>query len=1248
MSIALQPLIFPLWGVRLIEASAGTGKTYTIAALYIRLILGHGAGTDIGFSRALLPCEILVMAFTKAATKELSDRIRAKLVQAARCFRGLEKPKLDEDYLIGLLAAYQEDDGSRETAAHKLMMAAESMDECAVFTIDGWVQRMLRAHAFDSGCLFEEDLVANEKEIRADALRDYWREQVYALDSAGIRVLRCVFNDLESFMEDMKDLVGKAHLLEDLPPEKSLSEVISDYITMRDAILKPLKAEWKNHIQTFAAWFEHMEANHKGAFHGSKIKSSMVEKWVRELTQWINDQDQIWPDQKTFDDKAWTKLSAEGIVTCFNKGKDVGIVIPDVFNRTNDLHQALSAIPEIKYTLRSHGMMFVERRLAHLKAKKRQAGFTDMQMRLKTVLESDEGEALRKRIRTEFPVALVDEFQDTSPEQFSIFSSLYGINHEADDCSLFMIGDPKQAIYSFRGADIHSYLAARRATEGRHYRLNCNFRSTKKLVDAVNQVFNYAESLAGGTGHPAGAFRYRKMGETPEDPVPFEPVLAKGRTEVLKLTGESGVVDEVNPMTIWAGTGTWNADDSRRFFADLAAERIATLLNDDKCGFYEDGKESQRLAPADIAILVRDRFEAAAVRQALQRRRVRSVYLSDNESVFQSQQAKDLVLWLKAVASPLDGALARAAYACPTANLPLPKMAAIVDGDEALEEQVLLLQDMKDIWQRQGVLPMLRRFILKLELPAMLLNEPGGERALTDLLHLAEILQAASYQVDGEQALIRWLCQQIARNGNDGDDRVQRLESDADLVKVITVFKSKGLQYPVVFLPFAAAAKVVNADRKFCEFSDEHGKRRLDLTIAPESVQAMERARMEEELRLLYVALTRAEHAVWLGLSTLSKTPLNVTAFGHLLSGGADIAPDGVAAAVSEMAAGVAGIAIEAVSPGMRIGATRIVARDGGSGCEEPPYYEGEFERRWAVSSYSSITKTLVGQADAVPQKTLHKVAETPMQDKLQQDDDADEIGIEVKQQAAWHTFPRGPLAGQFMHDQLEWLAREGFAIVAQEDFEKRVTSRCKLAGWENHAERTCAWLKRIVSVALPPVGCALDELTPNRLVPEMEFWLPAEGVSARAIDAVCRKHFLDGTERPALAGSTLHGMLRGFKDLVFEQGGKYWVLDYKATLLAPNDAGYDAATLQASIAKMRYDVQAAIYMLALHRLLKSRLGKRYQVEEHLGGAIVFFLRGVDNETMRGCFTMPANAEFLEEMDALIDTKTTEEEEVAA
>lgn len=177
MSTTLQPLSFPLSGVRLIEASAGTGKTYTIAALYIRLILGHGAGTDIGFSRALLPCEILVMTFTRAATKELSDRIRARLVQAARCFRGLEKRSPDEDFLSGLLSDYREDDGSREIAAHKLMMAAESMDDCAVFTIDGWVQRMLRAHAFDSGCLFEEELVANETEIRADALRDYWREQ---------------------------------------------------------------------------------------------------------------------------------------------------------------------------------------------------------------------------------------------------------------------------------------------------------------------------------------------------------------------------------------------------------------------------------------------------------------------------------------------------------------------------------------------------------------------------------------------------------------------------------------------------------------------------------------------------------------------------------------------------------------------------------------------------------------------------------------------------------------------------------------------------------------------------------------------------------------------------------------------------------------------------------------------------------------------------------------------------------------
>jgi exodeoxyribonuclease V beta subunit len=1220
----LDPLTFPLTKSRLIEASAGTGKTYTIAALYIRLVLGHRA--ELGFGCALEPSRILVMTFTKAATKELSDRIRARLVEAAAYFRG-ETSSGHDPFLAGLTAEYGEPQ-ERMRAAHRLSLAAEAMDDSAVFTIDSWCQRMLREHAFDSGSLFDEELISDEKELRVDALRDYWREQVYALDLASTRVFRSVFSDFDAFVGVMDKIVSRAHMIDGSQVAADLGELIVQVTGTRDQQLAAIKQQWAARAPVMKAWLLDVMAADPKALKANSINPGKVNSWFDALQSWISDPAMHYPSADAFNDTAWKNLSADGLRDCFSQSAKGKYTVPAEFDHTAKLKAVLDGIADLTVELRRHAAVFVYKRLALLKARKRQAGFHDMLMRLRNVLRSDAGAALRERIRQQYPVALIDEFQDTSPEQYEVFDAIYTIANPTDGRAFFMIGDPKQAIYSFRGADIQSYLTARAATTGRHYRLEKNFRSTKTLVTAVNHLFDYAERRSNvGVGHGKGAFRFR---DGDLNPLPFDPVAAQGRDEEFVCGTQAGM-----PLTIWVSPDSCNADTSRAHFAALTGERIAHLLNDAQCGFRKPGS-FRRVKPADIAILVRDRKEAAAVRKEMQRRNIRSVYLSDNESIFQGQQAVDLLAWMKAVASPLDGSLARAAYATPTACRPLATLAAFVDGDAACEEQAEFLTSMKTVWQKQGVLSMIRQFILGLELPSLLLSLPGGERMMTDLLHLAEQLQAASYKVEGEQSLIRWLSLQIERGGNDGEDRAQRLESDADLVKVVTIYKSKGLQYPLVFLPFAASAKPVKAGKGMthCEYTDEDKIRKLELTVSDKALKAMEKARLEEELRLFYVALTRAEFAVWMGVATLSKTDVGVTAVGHIVDGtGKKIPAAELADRVQQATCGCADIAVEIMD--VDLGVTRFDAGDAGAPCLAPEKYVARFERDWSVSSYSSITKTL-------SDKPAGKAPESPMEDKLQQEADSDAVTAQVTSPSAWHGFPRGPLAGQFLHDQLEWLAHEGFATAHQPDFSARFGERCKISGWENHAPAAVAWLKAVVATAVPAIGCSLQQLA--KVVPEMEFWVPAGHVQARDIDALCTRHTLPGSPRPAISSRHVKGMMRGFIDLVFEHEGRYWVLDYKGSRLGADDNAYAAPDLQDAILANRYDIQGAIYLLALHRLLESRLGDRYDPAEHLGGVIFFFLRGIQNTSTRGCIHLPADPLLLDELGGLLTAADIEEE----
>jgi exodeoxyribonuclease V beta subunit len=1246
-AIPLRALVFPLHGSRLIEASAGTGKTWTIAALYVRLVLGHGG--EHGYLRPLLPSEILVMTFTRAATRELSNRVRERLVEAAayfRAFAGLADDAQRDDYLDEILSSYP-DVEAQQQAAHRLMLAAETMDEAAIFTIDAWCQRMLREHAFDSGSLFDEELLSDEQALYEDAAHDYWRQQVYPLNAAALKPLLSCWADVGALKKSLRELTRRADLIgasqaagcSDAPLGKLIAELLQQQL----ATLSRLKLGWIERVDAMEGWINAQRAAAPKCFHGGKMKPESLASWFASLRDWASEPQALRPELKG---TGWDRLTPDGISDALTKDF-TGTVVPDCFDGIAALKEALAQIEPLSHALYRHAVGVIAARMAELKQRNRQFGFADMLDRLNAALQGENAAALRKRITEQYPVALVDEFQDTAPNQYQIFNQLYRVAENDRNTGLFLIGDPKQSIYGFRGADIHSYLSARSATEGRHYQLGTNYRSTLGVVEAVNHLFLYAENGAGAGdgdgdgdglprgGFPRGAFRFRVPGTT-DNPLPFEAVAARGRAE--QLCDRQGAYPA---LVLACSVDSLKAEAYRDFFAWQCAEQIVAQLNDEHTGF-SGPKGFVRLQPADIAVLVRDRREAGAIRTALQRRGVASVYLSDKDAVTESEEAADVLRWLSAVASPLDGALARAAFATRTCGLSLAELARLSSDELAWEVRVEQLKGLHSIWQRQGVLAMLRRFIHELDLPVTLINQPGGERRLTNLLHLAELLQSASRQLEGEQALIRWLAEQIEGGEASGDERVLRLESDAELVKVITVHKSKGLEYPLVYLPFAVTArKVERRNRSFFEFSDEQGQRQIDMALTEAALALMEQARIQEDLRLLYVALTRARHYLWLGMTPLAsrkegENTLHESALGYLLTGGVPLDTALVLERWQHACAACSSISVQTLAPELAR-STRLQRVEQRPELRAPLVYAASFERDWSVGSFSSLARRTgptgtVGSALPVPRDSA--------QEDLLEGAEATQQGLHARvDDIAWHRFPRGSVPGNFLHEQLEWLAKEGFAIVGQEHFPSRLARRVERAGWGNRLDDTQVWLRQIVTTPLPYLQASLSELAAP--LPEMEFWFPSERLQTAALDALCAEYVLDGVSRPALPERELHGMLKGFADLVFEHQGRYWVLDYKSNALGGNDAAYHSAALVAAMAEHRYDIQGAIYMLALHRLLQSRLGDAYDPARQLGGAIFMFLRGIANQQTRGCYLIDADPALLDGLDQLFDAPVT-------
>jgi exodeoxyribonuclease V beta subunit len=1222
---ALNAHTFPLRGSHLIEASAGTGKTWTIAALYVRLVLGHGhEGTAP--VRPMLPQDVLVMTFTRAATRELSDRIRGRLTEAAQVFRGLVPTS--DPFLQSLMAEYPEGP-PREQAAYRLALAAQAMDDAAVYTIDAWCQRMLREHAFDSGNLFEENLVGDEAALRLEAVQDYWRQQLYPMPTALVAQVQGIWRDVSSLDADMRALMAVA-LPESAPG--TLAQVLLTAIEARSTQLQALKQGWDERADQLLGWIEAQLAPAKHGWDGRKLSYKKCAEWLVVLKAWARgsaDAQALQADMKT----GWARFTPEGLMACRKPG-EAPVDLPPESQAFADLQAALQALPDPVQVARLHARSHVLQRLAELKRRGGLFGFADMLQRLDVALaDPHAGERLAQRLRDQFPVAMIDEFQDTSPLQFRIFDRIYRTADDRQDTALLLIGDPKQSIYGFRGADIQSYLAARRATEGRHHVLGTNFRSTQAVVDVVNRWFEI----------PSDAFGYRTG---LEDPLPFQGVAAKGRSEVLhSRTGP------VKALTLVHDDTLRNQRDARAHLSALCAEQIVAWLSDPQARFVQPDGKDQALQPQHIAVLVRTGAEAEAVRDALRWRGVASVYLSDRDSVFASDEAQDLCLWLRGVAEPQDMRRVRAALGTRTVGLSLPELHDLATQDDWLDQRAEQMRQLHQIWQSQGVLAMLRQSLHGLQLAGRWRGQPDGERRLTNVLHLAELLQNASSQIDGEQALIRWLVQQIDEalegRAGDSDEKTVRLESDEDLVKVITIHASKGLEYPVVCLPFAHSHREVIAGKTpVMQVSGAQGERHWTLAFDKTDAKAADLDRLREDLRLWYVALTRAQHALWVGWCAVKSGNSDAcvnhkSAPGHLLGGGQVLPAPDWAAKLKALQTDPKGtsLSVQLTQAATEVSLTRWQRIAQRVELRQPQACTARIDKSWTIASFSRLTRDL--SAQPLSQASLHMVTPRPADDEPVEDSWTLRLDVPAPVSTGvstrWHGFARGPSAGNFLHDQLEWLAAEGFALQAGTPMAERLAKRCERAGYKAQADDVVHWLARVVAQPLLGPEAPLNAL--GTVLPEMEFWLPADRLHAQAIDALVQQHWLPGVSRPQLPDAQLHGMLMGFADLVFEHQGRYWVLDYKSNHLGPDDAAYTAEALDAAMAHHRYDVQAALYLLALHRLLRARLGATYHPAQHLGGAVYLFLRGIDGPA-GGCCTLPAPVALMDGLDAMLGHPT--------
>lgn len=875
----LDPFRAPLAGPRLVDASAGTGKTHAIVSILLRLLL-QGPGQDP--AEALRIDQVLVVTFTRAATAELRERIRLRLYQALRTAEALADGRLDpaapepKEADKELVAWLREAPSAvRRQAAARLRAALADLDAAAIYTIHGLCQRLLQDYAFESGMDFDLDLATDASLLRRELLQDFWAQESYGLDAELLRGLMDQGGFKPDALEALAQAVTGQPWARRLPPaDPAAAEACAQALDARRRAAGEVRAAWA------AGGPQALEALAQAAEGGRVYRNIYPPEqvrgpWLRQASEALAREDGGGPASLAA--ATWFKwLSAERMATKTKQGKTP----PEhpLFDACTDWQDAHLAW---QHALAAQGLALrhrlADRLVEELPRRRRQArqlAFDDLIHRLDEALARPEGagERLAARIRGRFRAALIDEFQDTDPVQDRIFSRLFQVP-EAADLPFLRIGDPKQAIYRFRGADVFAYLAVLcDLPPASRFHLATNYRSDPALVALLNRLWQRAPrpflfqeieaapvAAAHGQARPWPALRLAYL----------EPALL-GRRDP-----QSGKLPAPN------------APGSRRAASRAAAVAIQRLLREAPRLEAPDGS-SRPVGAADIAVLVRSHAEARRLQRLLGAAGIPAALLSD-ASVLDQPEARDLEALLAALLQPGDAGLVRAALIAPPFALDAPGLEAKQADTAAWEMLLEGLREAQALWRRQGLLPAYRHLSGLAGGRARLLARRGGERSLANLDHLVELAHSVAFSLGlGPEALAAWLARARAdsayRDQAWQDLGLLRLERDSQAVKLMTMHRSKGLEFPFVFCPFLwCGVKTATEKTVAVAYHDLEGERAacldIGVTTAAEARAAHDLEALADDLRLLYVALTRARHQVWLAWGPLAGSAQSALAY---------------------------------------------------------------------------------------------------------------------------------------------------------------------------------------------------------------------------------------------------------------------------------------------------------------------------------------------------------------------------------
>jgi len=1141
-----------LSGLRLIEASAGTGKTHTIIELFIRLILEKELTVD----------QILVVTYTEAATKELRDRIRTKLRD--------KKVELSKEDIAP----------ENKKNISLLQNALINFDEAAIFTIHGFCFRILKEQAYESSSLFDTELITDQDHLLQETIDDFWRKNFYNLSPVFAAYALQANYSSEGFRKLFSGQLQSPLLKiipDDTEPEINTAEA-------------PFNLAYN---EATDSWNQTKDEIEKILISTDSLKQNIYKK--ESIPKWVAEFDNLFSSESPsiiFPEKLIKLTPSE-----LEKGTKKGETPPEhtffcLCENLIEKSKALTAFFDRRLlSLKKDLLKNAGTALKQKKAHHNVLYFDDLLLNVYTVLDSSEGSYFAGKIRKKYKAALIDEFQDTDPVQYKIFSKLF-------DTALFLIGDPKQAIYSFRNADLFAYLEAAKKA-GEPFTLDKNWRSEPGLIQAVNSLFSAHQNPFLYSG-----IDFKKVGPSDE------------KKDTFKINNVSEP-----PFQLWfvptdKEPGSQSKITKPRLQQDISdgvAAEISRLLT-----LAESGKaciNDKPICPNDITILIRKHIQAAPIQESLKKYSIPSI-LHSTGNVFNTPEAQQVIYLLEAAANSRDERAVKAALATDILGIKAKQLFNSDRNAAFLETEMADFQRYHDLWDSLGFIQMFQQLLIDKKVKPRLISLTEGERKLTNILHLAELIHNHLTQENlGMTATVKWFLEQVRTEINKQDEEQLRLETDKNAVKVVTIHKSKGLEYPIVFCPFLWDGQG-KTESTTAVFHDSNKALTLDLGSdnIEENIKLSAQEDLSESMRLLYVALTRAKnrcYLVWGGFKAAGTSPLAYLFHNRNCTG-----PEEAVRTTKNLFNSLGNNDIFKVlksyedhsektiqisplpSDSYNKKAYSISEKKLGLSCLT---FDKQVYREISFTSFSSIISGRHHESDLTEaDEFYHNTVEESASDDL-----------------SIFNFPAGAVPGTMLHEVLEHL---DFTETSASNIDKPVRDKLLHYNFEDKwVPIVRKMIQNLLETPLDPKDkdLCLSQIKKSDRLNELGFYFPIKNLSKQTLGSL----FSKTGQTPALAGfedeieklkfSPLNGFIKGFIDLIFTYKGKFYIVDWKSNLLGKDINNYGADNLVPIMQKDYYILQYHLYTLALHKYLKNRLAS-YDYEKHFGGIFYIFLRGID------------------------------------